>query len=46
MIKWEMQGQSITPFQRGTFPLVYAADVEIPGTTTDLTTGFVLTLSY
>ncbi|EYU28146.1 hypothetical protein MIMGU_mgv1a001696mg [Erythranthe guttata] len=33
------EGQSITPFVRGTFPLVYAADVEIPGTTTNLTFG-------
>ncbi|KAG8385368.1 hypothetical protein BUALT_Bualt03G0035800 [Buddleja alternifolia] len=33
------EGQSITPFQRGTYPLVYAASVEIPGTTTRLTNG-------
>ncbi|KAI3456086.1 hypothetical protein Pfo_012749 [Paulownia fortunei] len=37
-----VQGQSITPFQKGTYPLVYAADVEIPGTTTNLTTGLCL----
>ncbi|KAI3456085.1 hypothetical protein Pfo_012748 [Paulownia fortunei] len=35
-------GQSITPFQKGTYPLVYAADVEIPGTTTNQTTGLCL----
>ncbi|EYU28149.1 hypothetical protein MIMGU_mgv1a018291mg [Erythranthe guttata] len=33
------EGQSITPFETGTYPLVYAANVEIPGTTTNLTTG-------
>ncbi|KAG8385366.1 hypothetical protein BUALT_Bualt03G0035600 [Buddleja alternifolia] len=36
------EGQSITPFQRGTYPLVYAASVEIPGTTTRLTNGLCL----
>ncbi|XP_075489214.1 subtilisin-like protease SBT5.6 [Primulina tabacum] len=34
-----LEGQSITPFQKGTYPLVYAGDVEIPGSTTDTTTG-------
>ncbi|XP_012848488.1 PREDICTED: subtilisin-like protease SBT5.3 [Erythranthe guttata] len=36
------QGQSITPFVKGTYPLVYASDVEIPGTTTDDTSGLCL----
>ncbi|XP_073128273.1 subtilisin-like protease SBT5.6 [Henckelia pumila] len=34
-----LEGQSVTPFQKGTYPLVYAGDVEIPGTTTDTSTG-------
>ncbi|KAL0305562.1 UNVERIFIED_CONTAM: Subtilisin-like protease SBT5.6 [Sesamum radiatum] len=38
----QVQGQSITPFKKGTYPLVYAADVEIPGTTTNLTNGLCL----
>ncbi|KAG8375739.1 hypothetical protein BUALT_Bualt10G0131700 [Buddleja alternifolia] len=38
------EGQSITPFQRGTYPLVYAASVEIPGTTTRLTNGYIPSL--
>ncbi|XP_011102273.1 subtilisin-like protease SBT5.6 [Sesamum indicum] len=38
----QVQGQSITPFKKGTYPLVYAADVEIPGTTTTLTNGLCL----
>ncbi|EYU28145.1 hypothetical protein ABFS82_13G090700 [Erythranthe guttata] len=36
------EGQSITPFVKGTYPLVYAADVEIPGTTTADTFGLCL----
>ncbi|KAL0352918.1 UNVERIFIED_CONTAM: Subtilisin-like protease SBT5.6 [Sesamum angustifolium] len=37
----QVQGQSITPFKKGV-SLVYAADVEIPGTTTNLTNGLCL----
>ncbi|KZV51067.1 subtilisin-like protease-like [Dorcoceras hygrometricum] len=35
-----LQGQSITPFQKGTYQLVFAGDVEIPGATTNTNTGF------
>ncbi|KAI5670725.1 hypothetical protein M9H77_11089 [Catharanthus roseus] len=35
-----VQGQTVTPYiQDKSYPLVYADDVEIPGTTTNLTTG-------
>ncbi|XP_057764064.1 subtilisin-like protease SBT5.6 [Salvia miltiorrhiza] len=35
-----LEGQSITPFdEAGMYPLVYAADVEIPGSTTNQTIG-------
>ncbi|KAL2467365.1 subtilase family protein [Abeliophyllum distichum] len=37
-----IEGQSITPFGSRTYPLVYATDVENPGTTTNLTTGLCL----
>ncbi|KAL8468349.1 hypothetical protein ACS0TY_031538 [Phlomoides rotata] len=33
------EGQSITLFEKRRYPLVYAASVEIPGTTTNLTNG-------
>ncbi|KAL7129782.1 hypothetical protein ABFS83_13G091100 [Erythranthe nasuta] len=37
-----VEGQSITPFVKGTYPLVYASDVEIPGATTADTSGLCL----
>ncbi|KAL2484311.1 subtilase family protein [Forsythia ovata] len=37
-----IKGQSVTPFGNRTYPLVYAADVEIPGTTTNFTRGLCL----
>ncbi|CAI9787974.1 unnamed protein product [Fraxinus pennsylvanica] len=37
-----IEGQSVTPFTNRTYPLVYAADVELPGTTTNLTNGLCL----
>ncbi|KAL2484312.1 subtilase family protein [Forsythia ovata] len=37
-----IEGQSVTPFGNRTYPLVYASDVENPGTTTNLTTGLCL----
>ncbi|KAL1555928.1 subtilisin-like protease SBT5.6 [Salvia divinorum] len=36
-----LEGQSLAPFDEArTYPLVYAADVEIPGSTTKQTTGY------
>ncbi|KAL2484238.1 subtilase family protein [Forsythia ovata] len=37
-----IEGESITPFRTRTYPLVYAGDVEIPGTTSNDTNGFCL----
>ncbi|CAI9755188.1 unnamed protein product [Fraxinus pennsylvanica] len=37
-----IEGESITPFKNMTYPLVYAGDVEIPGTTSNNTNGFCL----